>query len=76
MHQIIADANTEMGMIKRTVGYNAPGKVDYPLFDTLVGSIGCMEYCGVLWNGTSRQIWPTACILVGLYCIQAIIIVQ
>jgi hypothetical protein len=51
--KIIAKANSKMGMIKRTVGYNAPSKVTLPLYTTLVRSN--LEYCSVLWSGTSRH---------------------
>jgi hypothetical protein len=53
IHKVIAKANSKMGMIRRTVGYSAPTKVTLPLFNTLVRSN--LEYCSVLWSGTSRQ---------------------
>ena len=43
-----------MGMIKRTIGFNAPGKVSRSLFTALVRSD--VEYGNSLWSGTSKRI--------------------
>lgn len=45
----VAKANQALGLIKRTVGFNAPDNVKLQLFKSLVRSK--LEYCSQAWNG-------------------------
>ena len=49
VNKIIAKANRILGLIKRTVGFNAPEHVKLQLYQSLVRSN--LEYCSQAWNG-------------------------
>ena len=49
----VAKANRMMGLIKRTVGYEAPKNVKLQLYTSLVRSN--LEYCTQAWNGLTAR---------------------
>jgi hypothetical protein len=49
VQSIVSKANKVMGLIKRTLGYNAPISVSKQLYISLVRSI--LEYCTPVWSG-------------------------
>ena len=42
-----------MGLIKRTIGYEAPVRVSKTLYSALIR--GNLEYCSSVWSGTSKR---------------------
>ena len=53
VNRVVKKSNRKMGMIMRTVGYNAPTKVTKTLYNALVRSD--LEYGSCLWSGTSKH---------------------
>jgi hypothetical protein len=51
--RIVGKCNRKMGMIKRTIGYNAPETVAKTLYSALIRSD--LEYASSLWSGTSKS---------------------
>ena len=50
---VVKKSNRKMGMIMRSVGFNAPVKVTKTLYTALVRDD--LEYSSCLWSGTSKQ---------------------
>lgn len=53
INKVIGKCNTKLGMIKRTIGYNAPQNVSKTLYTALVRSN--LEYGSSLWGGTTKR---------------------
>ena len=53
VNKIVGKCNKMMGLIKRTIGYEAPIRVSKTLYSTLIRSN--LEYCSSVWNGTSKR---------------------
>ena len=53
VNRVVKKCNRKMGMIMRTVGFNAPVKVTKTLYSSLIRSD--LEYGSCLWSGTSKH---------------------
>lgn len=53
VNRIIGKCNKKMGMIKRTVGFDAPVGVSKTLYVSLIRND--LEYCSPVWSGTSKR---------------------
>ena len=53
VNRVVKKCNQKLGMIMRTVGFNAPERVTKTLYSSLIRSD--LEYGSCLWSGTSKH---------------------